>query len=190
MKDQSVKFNTLTIYLVLCLCSLFSLSVKASTLSTPFFTLPLPEGMQEVLKHEAPNENVLQYVYQTAGDINAAGMQLRITQLVKTPAPESELDAFQTNALGAMIAIFTESHKLSLKDQKAALSSKPNSVKFGNHLYKSVSMHFPNQDVEFLITIVKNSTYMFYLIGVDKEEAKRKAYLDLLRNQLSAIEFR
>jgi hypothetical protein len=88
-----------------------------------------------------------------------------------------------------MIAIFVESHHLSLQNQTAVLSKKPDSIKLGNQTYKTVTMHFQDMDAEFLITIVKNTTYTFFLVAVDKNEAKRKAYLDLLLSQLKAIEY-
>ncbi len=186
MSQRWVKF---ILIFVITLSSAVLYSDDAAKLTTPYFTLPIPQGMHAILKNEDKSHYIFQYVYQTEGNFESSGMQLRVTQIQKVPENVENYDQFQTQTLGAMIAIFADSYHLSLQNQSEALGKKPNSLKLGNQVYKSVSLNFDKMRVEFLTIIVKNSTYTFYLVGVDKDEAKRKAYVDLLRKQLNAIEY-
>lgn len=186
MSQRLVKF---ILIFVITLSSAVLYSGDATRLTTSFFTLPIPQGMHEILRNEDKSHYIFQYVYQTQGNFESSGMQLRVTQIQKVPENVADYDQFLTQTLGVMIAIFADSYHLSLQNQSEVLGKKPNSIKLGNQIYKSVSLNFDKMRVEFLTTIVKNSTYTFYLVGVDEDEAKRKADIDLLRKQLNAIEY-
>lgn len=153
------------------------------------FSINLPANMKLAWQHQDKEKNFYQFVFQAPPFGDYSSQQIRVTAVGQAPNDTTEYNEWETNALGANIAMFTEAYHLDLSKRVDVLTKKPEKIKLGKQIFTAFPISFNNMETYFLITTTKSSTYNIILVSIHKDLKTRKLNMQKLINAVKSIEF-
>jgi hypothetical protein len=183
--------NTLVLIFMLLGTSTL-IHAKSDTFHSTYFDISLAENLKLQSKTEQENDGFYRYVFATSSGENAE-MQMRVIVSSKGPENDKGLEAFQTETVGNMAAMFMDSFRLyqyiNTPENKKVLGEKPSKLKLGDITFAGITMYFGNIDASFWVANSQGMTYAFTLISRNPNQQTRSNNLKRLTKQLQTIQF-